>query len=151
MYRMQFENKSLVDLARDLVAVGQQLLGGLAEEKVDTSEVKQETKSKKKTKPVEEEVVEESFDDDDFGSGDKADDEPGFDDDFEELKEPPKKKITVKTKKLTIKEVTAACKKRAENGRYKEVKKILKSKFKVDSIHDLEEDQYASVMKAMEE
>jgi hypothetical protein len=72
------------------------------------------------------------------------------DDEDEEFEKPTKKKA----KKLTVDDVNDACKERAaDEGGGKEGRKvvlgILKKKFKVESVSELEETQYAAVISAM--
>lgn len=71
-------------------------------------------------------------------------------DDEEEVEEeaPPKKKA--KAKKVTVDDVNDACKARAASGSRAEVLGILKKKFKVASVSELEPEQYAAVIAAME-
>lgn len=71
-------------------------------------------------------------------------------DDFEDaFAEPPPKEKKSKTKKIKIDDVIAACKERASGNRYKEVVEILKTKFKVKSVHELTEEQWPVCIKAM--
>lgn len=75
---------------------------------------------------------------------------------FDEEDEEEEKPTPKKAKKLTADDVNDACKLRAKrNGGGKdgrnEVLAILKKKFKVTSVMDLKEDQYAKVIAAMQE
>lgn len=84
-----------------------------------------------------------SFDDDEEGETESTNDE-------EEFEAPTKKRA----KKLTVDDVNDACKERATDegggkaGRMA-VLGILKKKFKVQSVTDLDEKQYAAVISAM--
>ena len=67
-------------------------------------------------------------------------------DDADDEEEKPAKK---KAKKVTLDDVNDACKARAAGGKRKEVLKILKKNFGVETVSDLESDQYGAVIKAM--
>lgn len=100
---------------------------------------------KKQTASSEELNAEESEEDEDFApkkASKKA--KPSFEEDEEE--EAPK---SSKQKKLTIDDVNDACMKRSGRTNRAEVLGILKTKFKVKSVTDLEPEQYAAVVKAM--
>lgn len=90
-----------------------------------------------------------SFDDDDSAEeenedeSDDASEEESDDIDVGSLKKG-------KAKKLTGDDVNDACKAKAAESSRSEVLAILKKKFKVKSISDLEPSQYAAVIKAME-
>lgn len=97
-------------------------------------------------------------DDDDFkptkGSPKKQaksfdDEEPEETENESDDEAPPKKAKGKKSKKITSDDVNDACKKRASGDRRKEVLAILKKQFKTESVSDIEEDQYADVIKAM--
>lgn len=88
-----------------------------------------------------------AFDEDDEDAitdsqAEAEDDESSFD-------EKPAKSAAKKAKKLTVEDVTAACKKRAQATDFKSTKALLKKKFKVESVHDLKETQYAAVIEAL--
>lgn len=99
------------------------------------------SKKKPKAKPA---VVEEAEDEEDAVEETEAEED---DESEEEEEEAPKAKP--KKKKLTIDDVNDACKARAKGGKRKEVLNILKKQFKVESVSELDEDQYADVIAAM--
>ena len=105
-------------------------------------------KSKSETKRLET-MKEETVSDDPFSDElvTETSDDGGFEDAFAEP--PPKEKKTARPKKAKIEDVIAACKARADGGRYKEVVEILKTKFKVKSVHELTEEQWPVCIKAM--
>lgn len=94
-------------------------------------------KSKKKAKTDEDEETEESED---------ADEEETADADEDEDEAPAKKKGKAK---LTIDDVNDACKAYAKATSRADALKVLKKKFKTDSIADLKPEQYADCIKAM--
>lgn len=79
---------------------------------------------------------------DDADTGERSEDES-------EDEAPPKKTATKKPKKITLEQVNAACKAHAKAGSFQATKTLLKKKFKVDSVQDLDEDQYADVIAAL--
>ena len=112
--------------------------------------------SVKNTSPVadEDDGAEKEADDEDFASTPKSKTQAriakAFDqDEGEEEEKAPAK--APKAKKLTANDVNDACKKRASGGRREEVLKILKKQFKVASVSELDEADYADVIAAMEE
>lgn len=143
-----------------------------AESEEDDSEDFEEETSKKSAAKSSKKKVQKAkdFDDDDDSEDDDSDsagDEEDSDDaepeaseedsDDDAESEPVKKKG--KAKKLTSEDVNAACKERVkreieDNGSSAKdaravVSGILKKKFKVSSVTDLDEDQFAAVIKAM--
>lgn len=71
-----------------------------------------------------------------------------FDDDFEEA---PLKKPTKGKKGPTKEDVFAACKAHASRHTFEETKALLQKKFKTASVNKLSENQYASVLEALED
>lgn len=63
----------------------------------------------------------------------------------------PKKTAAPKKKKLTDVDVNNACKAAAQKSSVKEVRALLKKKFKVESIQELSADQYEAVITAVTE
>jgi hypothetical protein len=142
-----------------------------AESEEDDSEDFEETSKKGTAKSGKKKVQKaKDFDDDDDSEDDDSDsagDEEDSDDaepeaseedsDDDAESEPVKKKG--KAKKLTSEDVNAACKERVkreieDNGSSAKdaravVSGILKKKFKVSSVTDLDEDQFTAVIKAM--
>jgi hypothetical protein len=117
---------------------GEDTLNKVNEDDEDFTPVKKTSGKKAKSFEDEEEA--------DLGSSPETD----SDDEDEEFEKPTKKRA----KKITLDDVNDACKERAaDEGGGKEgrsvVLKILKKKFKVDSVSELEETQYAAVISAM--
>lgn len=159
--------KSSIHALEVQVTILKQLIGG----KATKAKASEETEA-------EETEAEETEEEDDFGAGKKAAKgeggkkaAKGFDDDAaaeeeeaeeseeeeeaeeskEEEEEEEKPAKNAKAKKLTADDVNDACKARARalRGTRAEVLSILKKKFKVKSVSDLEPSQYADAIKAM--
>lgn len=91
-------------------------------------------------------VEDDTADDSDEETGVEAPATSGWEDDTEEAK--PKK--AAKAKKLTLKDVTEACKAYAQENTVAATKTLLKKKFKVNSVTELDEDQWADVIAALQ-
>jgi hypothetical protein len=171
------ESKAWLEKAEQLVTRLEELTKGKkngkrnensdAEEESTESEddFEEETASKKSSKGKKKVQKAEDFDDEDGddNDSDSSDDEEGSDDDDSDASEedsdsePVKKKG--KGKKVTHEDAQTACKERVkreieDNGLDAKsaravVSGILKKKFKVSSVSDLDEDQYAEVVKVM--
>jgi hypothetical protein len=93
-----------------------------------------------------------SFDEDEEKTeavDDEETDDTDEDEDDDEDEKPVKKGKTAKAKKITADDVNDACKKHAkENGREATLK-VLKKKFKVESVTELKPEQYEEVIKAV--
>ena len=117
-----------------------------AEEESDSEEDEDFAPKPKKSKKAN------SFDEDEEEA---AEEEAEEDSDDEEEEEKPAPKKAKKAKKVTSDDVNDACKKLAKHIGGKDgiakVKTVLKKKFKTDSVANLEEDQYAACIKAMED
>lgn len=67
----------------------------------------------------------------------------------EDMDEAPVKKKSAKAPKLSLDDVNDACKAYAGEHSVKETRAILKKKFKVDSVNELESTQFAAVIAAL--
>ncbi len=118
--------------------------GATAAGKPTTKKAKAEEEFEEETLEAEGEE-EESFDDAEEET--EVEEEELEEEELEEEEEAPKK--SAKGKKLTEKDVNAACMAYAKKHDRKAALEILKKKFKVKSILELKPEQYADVMKAL--
>lgn len=154
------------------ITILKQLLGGkgkvadeedVDDEDADDEEVDEKPKKgkhKKKAQVEEADEEDEEDEDTDEDTDEDADEEDDDEDDGEEEDaadeeeedEKPKKKKKGKKSKVTIDDVNdAAIKLAKELGDRKKVLKLLKKKFKVESVTDLEPSQYEAVVAYFEE
>ena len=113
-----------------------------------------EAKAPLKTEPPAGANVEVEDDEEDFAPPNAAKKTASFDDDDEEDEAPPveapaKKAKKEKAKAVTLDDVNDACLERAARSNRAEVLGILKKHFKVKSVTDLDEADYAEVIKLL--
>lgn len=132
----------LADFAKQVDRL-EKLTGGKGLKPTDKNEISDEDEDDAKD--------EETDEDDDFAPKKASKKGSSFDEDDADAEEAPPAKT--KKKKLTVNDVNDACKKRAASVGGKagrdEVLKILKKKFKVESVADLEPEQYADAIEAV--
>lgn len=135
------------------LAAGQKITGPKTIAAVDVDEDDDFTPAPKKKAAAKKASAGFDQDDEDVEPAPKYAEETEVEED-EDFTAPPKKAAKAKAKKITLDDVNDACKARAaatggKKGR-EEVLGILKKKFKTTSVSELEPEQYAAAIKAME-
>jgi hypothetical protein len=144
---------SRVELVKRLRAFADNLDGTPAG--TDGKVTKTTKKAAKQSEDFDSEVTEGEQTEMDFDSGtdDTTETLEASDDSDEDFTTPSKPTKTTKAKKITVAEVNDACKARAKAGGAKgreHVLKILKTKFKTESISDIKPELYGKVIEAMQ-
>jgi hypothetical protein len=88
---------------------------------------------------------------DEYTDADVAQESVDAEESFDAPTTPAKAREKTKPKKLTVEDVNAACKTASAASNFKTVKKWLKENYEIDSVQELEADQYADVIAGLTE